>query len=137
MADWRTAGNDEGYFYVIALAREDIEACGYDASELDDEKMRYLAKKIADSIFDTGYWDILKEVLAWNDVPKLIDEDDLKRADEWYAQIDFDTMEEISEFDRNDFDSEDGYQEFVDMVDDWWAHLTSRQKVNKYREYNG
>ena len=57
-------------------------------------------------------------------------------AEEWFVQTDFDTMEEISNINRCDFpDGEDGDQDFVDAVDDWWRNLDDEEKVIVYEEY--
>ena len=57
-------------------------------------------------------------------------------AEEWFVQTDFDTMEEISNINRCDFpDGEDGDQDFVDAVDEWWSNLDDEEKVSVYEEY--
>lgn len=57
-------------------------------------------------------------------------------AEEWFIQTDFDKMEEISSIYREDFqDGEEGDQDFVDVVDDWWGNLDDEEKISVYDEY--
>ena len=54
-------------------------------------------------------------------------------AEEWFVQTDFDTMEEISNIYRDDFPyGEDGDQDFVDAVDEWWGKLSDEEKIEVY-----
>lgn len=55
---------------------------------------------------------------------------------DWWANVPFDTMEEITGFRMVDFYPEDGYQEFVDACNDWWDWLTLDNKIIYYQMYN-
>lgn len=57
-------------FVITSVSREDLKALGYDTSEVSDEKMEYLAKKMANDYCEQLFWtslDILAECL---EIPK-------------------------------------------------------------------
>lgn len=60
----------------------------------------------------------------------------LNVVNNWWANVSFDTMEEITGFRMVDFCSEDGYQEFVDACNDWWDWMTLDNKIIYYQMYN-
>ena len=62
--------------------------------------------------------------------------EDLEEADEWFCEADFDMMERISGKKRDDYSAEDGYQDFVDAVEEWWNGLDDEKKVDIYRKNN-
>lgn len=62
--------------------------------------------------------------------------EDLEEADEWFCEADFDTMERISGYKRDDYSDEDGYQDFVDAVEEWWDSLDDEKKVDIYYKNN-
>lgn len=53
-------------------------------------------------------------------------------VNEWWGHTEFWQMENISNLRQDDFDPEDGYQEFVDACDEWWDNLTWEDKVIIY-----
>ena len=59
-------------------------------------------------------------------------EEDVEDAEAWFPGTDFDTMERISGLRRGDFSDEDGYQDFVDAVQEWWDSLDDSEKVTIY-----
>ena len=59
---------------------------------------------------------------------------DLKKANEWYHQTDFVTLERISGLKEDDFDPADGSQDFVDACDLWWENLSDQEKVSIYEQ---
>lgn len=61
---------------------------------------------------------------------------DLEDAEEWFCEADFDTMERISGYKRDDYSDEDGYQDFVDAVEEWWDSLDDEKKVDIYYKNN-
>lgn len=57
-------------FVITSVSRGDLEALGYDTSEVSDEQMEYLARKMADDYCEQLFWtslDILAECL---EIPK-------------------------------------------------------------------
>lgn len=72
-----------------------------------------------------GYrdWDAYEE--GWS-------EDDLSDANDWFCEIDFEMMEKISGKRLDDFSDEDGYQDFVDAVEEWWNAQSDAKKVEIY-----
>ena len=54
----------------------------------------------------------------------------------WWLNVPFDIMEEVTGFRMIDFSSEDGYQEFVEACNDWWDWLTLDNKIIYYQMYN-
>lgn len=59
-------------------------------------------------------------------------ESDLEDAEEWFTDTDFDMMEKISGLNRTDYSEEDGYEEFVEAVQEWWDGLDDEKKVDIY-----
>ena len=53
-------------------------------------------------------------------------------VNEWWADSSFREMEKITGFRMTDFNSEDGYQEFVDACDEWWNKLSFGEKKELY-----
>ena len=53
-------------------------------------------------------------------------------VDEWWGNCGFREMEKITGFRMSDFDSEDGYQDFVDACDEWWDKLPLKEKMAWY-----
>lgn len=59
----------------------------------------------------------------------------LNTVNNWWANVSFDTMEEITGFRMADFSPEDGYQEFVDACNDWWDWIDLDNKIIYYQMY--
>lgn len=51
-------------FACVVLSRGDFECMGYDTSNISDEKMEYIARKIGDLLVDDMYWEQIK---AWGE----------------------------------------------------------------------
>lgn len=56
-------------------------------------------------------------------------------ADDWWEQLPFDTMEEITGLNKTDYDPADGSQAFVDACDEWWYNKTDKQKLHIWKQY--
>ena len=54
--------------------------------------------------------------------------------DAWWENLGFVEMEIATGYIFADFDREDGYQEFVDVCDEWWGDLSYEEKISVYRE---
>lgn len=50
-------------FQITSVCRADLEQAGFDASNVGDGDMAYLASKMANAYCDSGFWESL-EVLA-------------------------------------------------------------------------
>ena len=57
-------------------------------------------------------------------------------VNEWWGNCGFWEIEKISGFRMIDFDPEDGYQEFVEVCDEWWDKLSFREKKELYIRWN-
>lgn len=58
-------------FTILSLSREDFEAVGFIATELDDETMEYIARKLGDVLMSGGdYWLFLEQYAEENDLPR-------------------------------------------------------------------
>lgn len=53
-------------------------------------------------------------------------------VNKWWGDCCFREMEKITGFRMTDFDPEDGYQEFVDVCDEWWNKLSFGKKKELY-----
>jgi len=135
MDNWATAGEEHGYFYVCDLSRDDIEYLGFDPTGLDTMAMRKIADRLSEPLI-AEKWGALPIILEAMGIPKLADEDEVRLANEWYAQTPFDIMEEISGIYRCQFDGgEEGDEDFIEAVDKWWQNLPGVEKVDWYNEY--
>lgn len=70
----------------------------------------------------------------WDAYEEGVSESDVSDADDWFCEIDFDMMERISGKRRDDYSDEDGYQDFVDAVEEWWNAQSDRKKVEIYTQ---
>jgi len=59
---------------------------------------------------------------------------DLCKAERWFRQSNFITMERISGYKQFDFSDEDGSQDFVDAVENWWNTLSKKDKIETWKE---
>jgi hypothetical protein len=53
----------------------------------------------------------------------------------WFSATDFITLEKITGYKQDNFNSEDGYQDFVDVCERYWKALPKEDKLEKYKEY--
>ena len=54
---------DDGFFPITSVSREDLEEKGFDTSEVSDDTMRILASKLADDYCEQLFWPSL-EIIA-------------------------------------------------------------------------
>jgi hypothetical protein len=57
-------------------------------------------------------------------------------VNKWWVDAPFGVMEKITGYRKDDFSSEDGYQEFVDACDAWWDKLPFSKKKEYYIGWN-
>ena len=57
-------------FVITSVSRDDLEALGYDTSEVSDEKMEYLAKKMANDYCEQLFWSSLDILAEYLEIPK-------------------------------------------------------------------
>ena len=50
---------EDKFFKITSVHRDDLENIGYDASQVDDSTMQYLASKMADDYCEQLIWDHL------------------------------------------------------------------------------
>ena len=55
--------------------------------------------------------------------------------EKWWNETDFLQMEQITGFRQTDFDSEDGFQDFVDACNTFWNQLNEEEKTKIREEY--
>lgn len=60
-----------GEFPMLSISRDDLEAVGFDGSQVDDEKMKYISSKMADVLVENYYWESLKYFCEHHDIPCL------------------------------------------------------------------
>jgi hypothetical protein len=53
--------SDGEYWFAVLLHRDDLEACGFDSFEVDDEMMRKLADAMEESYRKSGFYIELNE----------------------------------------------------------------------------
>jgi hypothetical protein len=130
----RAMDDDEGFFEISCLHRDDLEGIGYDTSRVDDSDMKKLASKLGDDYCEQLFWNslpILADVLG---IPKQKDnhcalEEEL---DSWWGALGFDEMKRITGLDCRDFSPVDGYQEYVDVSGNLWREKSIDEKLEIY-----
>lgn len=68
---WRVSEGDEGFFPITSVHRDDLEARGFDVSEVDDATMEKLADKMEQAYLDSNYWTDLEYIAEYYGVPKI------------------------------------------------------------------
>lgn len=59
-------------FVITEVSREDLEELGYDTSEVSDETMEYLAKKLGNDYCEQLFWISLDIIAEYMEIPKKI-----------------------------------------------------------------
>ena len=54
----------------------------------------------------------------------------------WWWQTDFATMEHITGLRQSDYDSEGGYQAFIDACEVWWSGQSEEEQIRLWKEYD-
>lgn len=57
-------------FIVTEVSREDLEAIGYDTSEVSDDTMERLASKLGDDYCEQLFWISLDIMAEYMEIPK-------------------------------------------------------------------
>ena len=57
-------------FVITEVSREDLEELGFDTSEVSDETMEYLAKKLGNDYCEQLFWISLKITAEYMEIPK-------------------------------------------------------------------
>jgi hypothetical protein len=57
-----------------------------------------------------------------------------KKLNIWWNNTDFQQMENITRLHCYWFHEDNGYQEFVDVCDNWWKNLSAVEKQSIYEE---
>lgn len=68
-------------FNISRLSREDLEAVGFDTSEVDDATMERLASKLGDDYCEQLFWTSLEILAECMDIPKKDSEDEEEEED--------------------------------------------------------
>ena len=61
---------NRGYFQITAVHRDDLEASGFDVSEVSDDTMRSIAAKMCDDYVEQMFWISLKIIAEELGIPK-------------------------------------------------------------------
>ena len=69
------APQNQSYFNITSVHRDDLEAEGFDASQIDDDTMRKLASKLADAYCEHMFWIDLPIIAKALNIAKLPDAD--------------------------------------------------------------
>ena len=57
-------------FIISVLSRADLEALGFDVSNVDDDTMQRLADKLGDDYCEQLFWSSLKILAEYFEIPK-------------------------------------------------------------------
>jgi hypothetical protein len=66
----RAIDDNEGFFEISRLHRDDLESIGYNTSEVDDSVMKKLASKLGDDYCNQLFWNSLHILADVLDIPK-------------------------------------------------------------------
>ncbi len=58
------------FFEITSISRDDLDAAGFDVSDVDDDTMAELASKMADDYLEQMYWDSMKILAESLGIPK-------------------------------------------------------------------
>ena len=61
---------------------------------------------------------------------------DPDKVEQWWGETDFRQMEQITGFRQLDFEPDEGYQEFVDVCNNYWGKLGREEKIELWQTYN-
>lgn len=61
------------FFEISSVAREDLEEKGYDTSNVTDDQMRNLAKRLGNAYVENEFWIDLEIIADYLEIPKKID----------------------------------------------------------------
>ena len=67
---------EEGFFYITSVHRDDLEARGFDTSEVTDEQMMRLASKMSDDYCTQLFHDSMEIIAEDMGIPKKDETDD-------------------------------------------------------------
>jgi len=62
--------DEEGYFEISSLYRDDLESIGYDTGRVDDSVMKKLASKLSDDYCEQLFWSSLPIYADCYGIPK-------------------------------------------------------------------
>lgn len=60
-------------FPITSVSRDDLDAKGFDTSEVDDATMERLASKMADDYCEQLFWSSMEIIAEYMDIPKKVD----------------------------------------------------------------
>lgn len=58
------------YFEVVSVSRADLDHKGFDTTNITDDDMERLAKKIGNAYLDDGFWTDLVIIAEYMDIPR-------------------------------------------------------------------
>lgn len=113
-------------FVISTVSRDDLIGNGFNAENLSDDMMKNVAAVMGDLYAEYEYTEELRMAADKLNIPKGVD------VDAWFGNLDFATLEKVTGFIQTDYSPEDGYQDFVDVCEDWWSGLTMQQRKEVY-----
>ncbi|WP_455674194.1 hypothetical protein [Phocaeicola sp.] len=113
-------------FPIAHIRRDEISSWGYDVSNIPDNTMAELARRMGNAYCENGYWEDLRTIAGNLDIPLIVNA--------WFNDMEFKEMERVTGFRQDDFSPDEGYQDFVDVCEDWWKRKTDTQKQSIYHE---
>ena len=66
----RVVDSEKGFFPIAKVSRDDLDAAGFDVSEVSDSTMELLAKKLGDSYVGNGFWIDLQITADYLEIPR-------------------------------------------------------------------
>lgn len=115
-------------FNILSVCRDDLKDIGYSVAYVQDHEMAKIASKLGDNYCDNLFWDSLESIADSMKIPKI--------SNLWWRDLTLSQLEEITEFKRTKYSSENNYQEFRDMCDIWWKEKGNYAKRKIYNIYN-
>lgn len=122
----------EDFAVPVSISRKDLEDIGFDADNISIKDMENIARCMSDLYSEYNYSEDLRMSAEKLSVPRLNSE----KYDEWFGNLDFPSLERVTGFIQTDYSPEDGYQDFVDICDNWWEDLTISQRKEVYESHS-
>lgn len=120
---------EENLCHNMDLLNEAMNEFGYSEANPLDKGAEWCDVLIRCYLLSQALTEVIEE--------KCLDWEELRdKAQEWWDNTDYETMEKITGYSQADFSSENGYEKFVDTCNAWWDWIDEQDKIDYYLEYN-
>ena len=98
----RAIEEPDTYFTITKIHRDDLDAAGFDTSDVTDSTMETLARKMSDDYLNQLYWTSLRILAEELGIPKKDEAVEAKRLwEEHEDEAEWETVNDFGEFSQN------------------------------------